>query len=68
MKKFLVAEETEDMVGLEIIEDEDDPEKYIILTDVSEDEDWSPSREDYYIHKEDIPKLIEGLKLFMEEE
>jgi hypothetical protein len=66
MKKLVVAEETEDMVGLEMIEDEDDPEKYIILRDVSEDEDWSPRR-DYYIHKEDIPKLIEGLKLFMEE-
>ena len=65
MKKFVVAEETEDMCGLELVEDEEDPEKFIILKDVASSDFLL--REDYFIHKEDISKLIEGLKLFMEE-
>jgi len=61
MKKFVVSEETEDMVGMEIVEDIDP--KCIILRDINEI-DGDPLQ--YDISRKDIPKLIEGLKLFME--
>ena len=64
MKKFVVAEETDDMCGLELVEDEEEPERFVILKDVG-DSDFS--LRNYFIHREDIPKLIEGLKLFVEE-
>jgi hypothetical protein len=61
MKKFVVSKETEDVVGMEIVEDRD-PE-CLILRDIDEI-DKDPSQ--YVIFRKDIPKIIEGLKLFAE--
>jgi hypothetical protein len=61
MKKFVVSKETEDVVGMEIVEDRD-PE-CLILRDIDEI-DKDPLH--YVIFRKDIPKIIEGLKLFME--
>jgi len=63
MKKdnFVVAEETEDMVGMEIVDDGDS----VIIQDIDKIDGISAA--EYIIPKLDIPKLIEGLKLFMEE-
>jgi hypothetical protein len=63
MKNFVVSEETKDVVGMEIVEDRD-PE-CLILRDIDEI-DGNPSQ--YVIFRRDIPKLIEGLKLFTENE
>jgi len=59
MKKFVVAEPTEDMCGVELVEEDG----FVVLKDVNSEF----PREDYLIHFEDIPKMIEGLKMFMEE-
>lgn len=58
MKRFVVAEPTEDMCGVELVEEDG----FAVLRDF----DSEFSREDYLIHVEDIPKLIEGLKMFLE--
>jgi hypothetical protein len=58
---FVVAEETEDEIGMEIVDDGD----AILLRDI--DEIDGVSKDEYVVPKSDIPKLIEGLKLFMEE-
>jgi hypothetical protein len=59
--RFVVSEETEESVGIELVDEGDS----VILRDV--DEIDKNEVVEYYIPKEDIPKLIEGLKLFMEE-
>jgi len=57
---FVVSKETEDMVGMKIVDNGD----CVILQDI----DTIDGEENgYLIFKSDIPKLIEGLKLFMEE-
>ncbi|MCK9458751.1 MAG: hypothetical protein M0R80_03865 [Proteobacteria bacterium] len=58
---FVVSEETEDMVGIEIVEDGDS----VIIRDI---DTLEGTEAEYYVPKSDIPKLIEGLKLFMEVE
>jgi len=59
MKKFVVAESTNDMCGVELVEEEE----FVVLRDFN-----SPfPREDYLIHKEDISKLIEGLQEMIKE-
>jgi len=59
MKKFVVAESTDDMCGVELVEEDG----FVVLKDV----DTEYPRENYLIHIEDISKLIEGLKYFMED-
>ncbi len=61
MKNFIVSEETEELVGLEITEGAE-PD-LILLRDI-DTIDNDPN--EYYVLRSDIPKLIEGLKLFME--
>jgi hypothetical protein len=58
MEKFVVAEPTEDMCGVELVEEDG----FAVLKDI----DSEIPREDYLIHFEDIPKLIEGLEMFLE--
>jgi hypothetical protein len=60
MKKdnFVVCEETEDEIGIEIVDDGDS----VILRDI---DTMDGTEAEYYIPKSDILKLIEGLKLFM---
>jgi len=58
--KFVVSEETEDMIGIEIVDDGDS----IIIRDI---DTLEGTEAEYYVPKSDIPKLIEGLKLFMED-
>jgi hypothetical protein len=58
MKKFVVAEPTEDMCGVELVEEDG----FAVLKDFNSEF----PREDYLIHFEDISKLIEGLKMFLE--
>ena len=60
MKRFVVAEETKDEIGMEIVDDGD----AILLRDI--DEIDGISEDEYIVPKLDIPKLIEGLKLFTE--
>jgi len=56
---FVVSEETENMVGMKIVDNGD----CVILQDI----DTIDGEENgYLIFKSDIPKLIKGLKLFME--
>lgn len=62
MKRFVVSEETKDMVGMEIVEDRD-PE-CIVIRDIDEI-DQDPA--EYVLFRKDIPKLIEGLKTFSED-
>ena len=64
MKRFVISEETEDSVGMELVEDATDGD-LIALRDIDKI-DNDPA--DYYFYKKDIPKLIEGLKYFMEDE
>ncbi len=63
MKRFVVSEETKELVGMELIEDINSDE-LIVLRDIDEI-DGKPT--EYFILRKDIPKLIEGLKLFIEE-
>jgi hypothetical protein len=58
--RFVVSEETENSIGIEIVDDGDS----IVLRDI---DTMDGTEAGYYIPKSDIPKLIEGLKLFMEE-
>lgn len=64
MKRFVISEETEDSVGMELVEDTSDAD-LIALRDIDEIDD-DPT--EYYFYKKDISKLIEGLKYFMESE
>jgi len=64
MNRFVISEETEDSVGMELVEDTSDAD-LIALRDIDEI-DGDPA--EYYIYRKDIPKLIEGLKYFMESE
>lgn len=61
MKRFVVSEETKDLVGIEIVEDRD-PD-CIVIRDIDEI-DQDPT--EYVLLRRDIPKLIEGLKTFSE--
>lgn len=63
MKKFVVSEETEELVGIEIVEDGSAP-RLIIIRDINTID--SDTIGEYSILRSDIPKMIEGLKLFME--
>ena len=57
---FIVSEETEDFVGLKLIDDGDT----VILRDINDKgEDYEG---EFIILKSDIPKLIEGLRLFLD--
>jgi hypothetical protein len=63
MKQLTIFEETEDLVGMEIVEDEKDA-SVVILRDIDKI-DNDPA--EFYILRREIPKLIEGLKQFMED-
>jgi len=62
MDNFLVSEETDDLFGLEIVKGEEKGRIEIRNVD-------SKFKTDSFVEvfKSEIPKLIEGLKLFMEE-
>lgn len=62
MKQLTIFEETEDLVGMEIVEDKNNTDT-IILRDI-DTIDNIPG--EFYILKKEIPKLIEGLKQFIE--
>lgn len=59
-EEFVVAEETREMVGTKIVDDGE----CVILKDIDEIDGISEA--EYIIPKSDIPKLIEGLRLFTE--
>ena len=63
MKRIVISEETEDRVGMELVEDAD-PE-IIVLRDIDEIND---NPVECFFFKKEIPKFIEGLKYFMESE
>jgi hypothetical protein len=60
MKQLTIFEETVDLVGMEIVEEN---ASTIILRDIDKI-DNDPA--EFYILRSEIPKLIEGLKQFME--
>jgi hypothetical protein len=62
-RNFGITEETEEFVGMELVECSQ-PD-LVVLRDIDKI-DGRP--EEYCIVREDIPKLIEGLKLFMDGE
>lgn len=59
MKRFIVAESTGDLCGVELVEEEE----FVVLRDF----DSPIPRGDYLIHKEDVSKLIEGLQEMIKE-
>ena len=58
---FVVSEETEDLVGLKLIDDGD----VVILRDINDTEGEDYEGE-FVVMKSDIPKLIEGLQRFLD--
>lgn len=59
MKRFVVAKPTEDMCGVELVEEDE----FVVLRDF----DTSFPRANYLIHREDVSKLIEGLQEMIKE-
>ena len=58
---FIVSEETEDLIGLKLIDDGDT----VILRDINDTEGEDYEGE-FVVMKSDIPKLIEGLRSFLD--